>query len=71
MSLDMSTNNSEMLITSEGLCDHVREIFNLDRHEYNIYQIKAMRKLLTSKSHSEVQKKTDFKSLKNSRFSLI
>lgn len=53
-SLDNSTFNPDLMITSEGLCDHVREIFNLDRHEYNIYQVKAMRKLLSSKSHPQV-----------------
>jgi hypothetical protein len=53
-SVDNSTLNPDLIITSEGLCDHVREIFNLDRHEYNIYQVKAMRKLLSSKSHPQV-----------------
>ena len=40
--------------TSEGLCDHIREIFGLNRQIFNDYQIKAMKKLLIKKSHSQV-----------------
>ena len=40
--------------TSEGLCDHIREIFGLNRQVFNDYQIKAMKKLLIKKSHSQV-----------------
>ncbi len=59
LSIDFSSLiSSDMIITSDGLCDHVREIFNIDRHEYNIYQVKAMRKLLVTKSHPQVIKKT-------------
>ena len=53
-SFDNSSFNPDLIITSEGLCDHVREIFKLERQEYNTYQVKAMRKLLTSKSHPQV-----------------
>lgn len=40
--------------TSEGLCDHIREIFGLSRQVFNDYQIRAMKKLLIKKSHSQV-----------------
>lgn len=40
--------------TSEGLCDYVREIFGLSRQLFNDYQVKAMKKLLIRKSHSQV-----------------
>ena len=46
--------NPELEITSEGLCDYVREIFNLNRQEFNLYQVKAMKKLLLSRSHPQV-----------------
>jgi len=42
--------------TSEGLCDYVREIFNLSRSVFNEYQMKAVRKLLTRKSHAQILK---------------
>jgi hypothetical protein len=42
--------------TSEGLCDHVREIFMLSRQVYNEYEVRAMRKLLARKSHSQILK---------------
>lgn len=45
---------SELETTSEGLCDHLREVFDLDRQVYNDYQVKAMRKLLIRKSHGQV-----------------
>ena len=41
--------------TSEGLCDHVREIFAINRHVFSEYQIKAMKKLLSRKSHAQVR----------------
>ena len=41
--------------TSEGLCDHIREIFELNRQVFNDYQIRAMKKLLTKKSHPQVK----------------
>lgn len=40
--------------TSEGLCDYIREIFGLSRQLFNDYQVKAMKKLLTRKSHPQV-----------------
>ena len=40
--------------TSEGLCDHIREIFNLKRQVFNEYQVKAMKRLLIQKSHPQV-----------------
>jgi hypothetical protein len=40
--------------TSEGLCDHIREVFGLNRQVFNDYQIRAMKKLLIKKSHSQV-----------------
>ena len=40
--------------TSEGLCDHVREIFSINRQVFSEYQIKAMKKLLAKKSHAQV-----------------
>jgi hypothetical protein len=43
--------------TSEGLCDHIREIFGLNRQVFNCYQIRAMKKLLIKKSHSQVSYK--------------
>ena len=51
---DNSIINPELEITSEGLCDYVREIFNLNRQEFNNYQVKAMKKLLLSRSHPQV-----------------
>jgi hypothetical protein len=42
--------------TSEGLCDYVRELFDLDRQIYNDYQVRAMRKLLIRKSHTQILK---------------
>lgn len=56
LSFDNSTINPDLIITSEGLCDHVRELFSLNRHEFNIYQVKAMRKLLSSQSHQQIIK---------------
>jgi hypothetical protein len=52
-----SENNSiqpDLETTSEGLCDHVREIFGLSRQVFNDYQVKAMKKLLIRKSHPQV-----------------
>ena len=40
--------------TSEGLCDHIREIFGLSRQIFNDYQVRAMKKLLIRKSHPQV-----------------
>jgi hypothetical protein len=42
--------------TSEGLCDHIREIFCLSRQVFNDYQVKAMKKLLIRKSHPQILK---------------
>ena len=40
--------------TSEGLGDFIREIFSIDRTVYNEYQVKAMKMLLSKKSHAQV-----------------
>ncbi len=47
---------SNLETTSEGLCDYVREIFNLSRSLFNEYQMKAVRKLLTRRSHAQILK---------------
>lgn len=41
--------------TSEGLCDYIREIFDLSRQLFNDYQVRAMKKLLIRKSHPQVR----------------
>ena len=46
--------------TSEGLCDHVREIFSINRQVFSEYQIKAMKKLLAKKSHAQVSEAAYF-----------
>lgn len=52
-SLDYSL-EPDLETTSEGLCDHIREIFDLSRSVFNDYQVKAMKKLLFRKSHPQV-----------------
>lgn len=54
--LDSDTNSirPDLETTSEGLCDHIREIFGLSRQVFNDYQVKAMKKLLIRKSHPQV-----------------
>ncbi|RNA16656.1 hypothetical protein BpHYR1_004915 [Brachionus plicatilis] len=50
------TNFAEDLeTTSEGLCDHIRELFSLKRQVFNEYQVKAMKRLLLKKSHPQLQ----------------
>ncbi|CAF1116815.1 unnamed protein product, partial [Brachionus calyciflorus] len=51
-----TSNFEDLETTTEGLCDHIREIFNLKRHVYNEYQVKAMNRLLTQKSHPQILK---------------
>jgi hypothetical protein len=51
-----NNNEDELETTSEGLCDFVRELFYLDRPVFNEYQIKALKKLLLRKSHSQVSR---------------
>ena len=46
--------DQDLETTSEGLCDHVREIFGINRQMFNEYQVKAMRKLLYKKLHAQV-----------------
>jgi hypothetical protein len=46
--------NSTFETTSEGLCDHVREIFDISRQAFSDYQIKAIKKLLMRRSHPQV-----------------
>jgi hypothetical protein len=46
--------NSTFETTSEGLCDHVREIFDISRQAFNDYQMNAMKKLLMRRSHPQV-----------------
>ncbi len=50
---DFQTKN-DLETTSEGLCDHIREIFNINRQIFNEYQVKAMKKILSKKSHPQV-----------------
>lgn len=50
----LTSNLDDLETTSEGLCDHIREIFNLKRQVFNEYQVKAMKRLLIQKSHSQV-----------------
>ena len=47
---------NDLETTSEGLCDHVREIFGVDRSSFNEYEVRAMRRLLVRKSHSQILK---------------
>ena len=49
-----SLSKPDLETTSEGLCDHIREIFDLTRQVFNDYQIRAMKKLLIKKSHPQV-----------------
>lgn len=53
--LDYSEIDPDLETTSEGLCDHIREIFNLSRQVFNDYQVRAIKKLLSRNSHQQVR----------------